>query len=201
MNLSMQNKARIGLVLVGCMIFYAVYQGMNKPKGLRFTVSGDTAYVNGGTDTMSYFNAKSFINNNPQIRKLVLMRMPGTVDSGANLEIARLIRERGISTHLDKNSRIASGAVDLFISGKERTMECGAMIGVHSWSYNGEIGPKDLGVDRFQYRHESFLREMGVNPAFYVFTREAADPDEIYFLQPDEIEKFGLLTEPLNCET
>jgi len=200
MYLSMQNKARIGIALAVCMLFFAIYKGLNKPKGLRFTVSGDTAYVNGGTDTMSYFNMKSFINQNPHIKKLVLMRMPGTVDGTANMEIARMIRERGISTHLDKNSRIASGAVDLFISGKERTMECGAMIGVHSWSYSGDIGPKDLGYDRFQQRHERFLSDMGVKPSFYVFTREAADPDEIYYLSSAEIAKYGLLTEPVDCQ-
>lgn len=201
MNLSIQNKTRIAFGLVGIMIFLAFYWAEKSDGTLSFRVKGDTAYVYGGTNSTSYGVTKDFLNENPDVQHLVLRIMPGTEDAETNLRIARLIRERGLTTHLERRSRIASGAVDLFIAGSKRTMECGALIGVHSWSFDGKIGPKDIGVDRNQSLHEGFLDDMGIDTAFYVFTREAAPPEDIYFMQYGEIERFGLLTEPAGCKT
>jgi len=199
MHLSMQNKTRIAFALVGFLILFTIITTEGREEGLRFKVKGDTAYVDGGTDSFSYGSFKNFIDEYPDVEHLVLRRMPGTTDSTTNLRIARLIRRRNITTHLERRSIIASGAVDLFISGRQRTMECGALIGVHSWSFDGHVGPKDIGRDDNQKMHETFLKDMGVDPDFYVFTREAADPDEIYYLKSDEIDQYGLLTEPVDC--
>lgn len=196
----MQNKTRMAFLLLGVMIFVAIFMAQGKTSGLRFDVKGDTAYLNGGTDQRSYGEMKRFLDDNPEVRHLVLRRMPGTTDSMTNMRIARLIRKRGLTTHLEKRSRIASGAVDLFISGVKRTMECGAMIGVHSWSYEGNIGPKDIGRDVNQPIHEKFLNDMEIDPSFYVFTREAAEPDNIYYMTYSEIERFGLLTQSAGCD-
>lgn len=195
----MQNKLRIAIGLVGIMVFLAFYLAEKSDGTLNFKVRGDTAYVYGGTNSASYETMKTFLNENPDIQHFVLRNMPGTQDSRTNLDIARLIRRKGITTHLERRSYIASGAVDLFIAGTQRTMECGAIIGVHSWSFDGEIGPKDIGVDRHQWMHEDFLEEMGIDPTFYVFTREAADPDDIHIMQYNEIERYGLLTQSAKC--
>ena len=126
-------------------------------------------------------------------------KMPGTKNADMNIRIAREIRKRGLKTHLPKNGFIASGAVDLFLAGTQRTMDCGGMIGVHSWGLTGDrtgrISPKTIGVDRRQKFHEKFLRDMGIDPAFYVFTREAAEPNDLHFMSAEEISRFGLLTE------
>ena len=201
MNLSIQNKTRTAIGLLGIMVFLAFYLAEKSDGTINFKVRGDTAYVNGGTNSTSYRKVKTFLEENPEVRHFVLRRMPGTEDSLTNLRIARLIRKRGITTHLENRSRIASGAVDLFIAGKRRTMECGAMIGVHSWSFDGEVGPKDIGVDYNQSVHEDFLYDMGVDPDFYVFTREAAPPQDLYILNYEEIEEFGLLTQSANCSS
>lgn len=187
------------LLLIGAAM--AIYQVTRPGHGtLRFEVDGQTAYVNGGTNHTSYGVAKQFFDENPQIHRLVLQRMPGTSDADTNLRIARDIRRRGLSTHVEKRSYIASGAVDLFLSGVQRTMDCGAKIGVHSWSYHshnniGVFSPKNLGSDRRQGVQEKFLREMGIDPKFYAFTRDAADADDIYVLLPKDVERFELLTE------
>jgi hypothetical protein len=188
-----------GLLLIGAI--FAIYQ-VTRPGagGLRFETDGDTAYISGGTDSRSYGIAKRFFDENPQLRHLILKRMPGTQDADTNLRIARDIRRRGLTTHVQRNSYIASGAVDLFLAGAERTMDCGARIGVHSWSYHsqnniGVFSPKNLGSDRRQGVQEKFLRDMGINTAFYAFTRDAADADDIYILSPKDIARFDLLTE------
>ena len=194
-----QQIAVLILLLIGAAV--AIYQATRPSIGdLRFRVEGQTAYVNGGTNSKSYGTAKRFFNENPQVTRLVLQRMPGTRDADTNLLIARDIRRRGLTTHLQKRSYIASGAVDLFLSGTERTMECGARIGVHSWSYNGRHGigvfsPKNIGYDQRSGIHKLFLKDMGINTDFYAFTRDAADADEIYVLVPKDVERFDLLTE------
>jgi len=60
---------------------------------------------------------------------------------------------------------------------------------------SGTISPKTMGVDRRQKYHEKFLRDMGIDPSFYVFTREAAEPSQLHYMTEEEIERFGLLTE------
>ena len=191
------------LLLIGASL--AIYKVTRPGHGtIRFEISeqdgGQTAFVYGGTDSASYGVTKRFLDDNPQINRLVLKRMPGTVDADTNLRIARMIRQRGLSTHLERRSYIASGAVDLFLSGHERTMACGAKIGVHSWSYHsqnniGVFSPKNLGSDRRRGVQEKFLKDMGIDTRFYTFTRDAADADEIYILLPKDIARFKLLTE------
>ena len=187
------------LLLIGAAV--AIYQVTRPSVGdLRFRVEGQTAYVNGGTNSKSFGTAKRFFDANPQVNHLVLQRMPGTVDADTNLRIAYMIRQRGLTTHIEKNSYIASGAVDLFLSGAQRTMECGALIGVHSWSYHGRHGigvfsPKNIGYDDRKGVQKLFLRKMGIDPNFYEFTRDSADADDIYILLPKDVARFDLLTE------
>lgn len=182
-------------------------RGAMKPRlgKLKFTVRGDIAYGNGGTDGWSRHDVNKALDDNPQVKTLVLKLMPGTQDSATNLKLARDIRKRGLNTHLESKSIIASGAVDLFLAGVERTMECGALIGVHSWSISGaretiRISPQDMGADQFQKHHEHFLSDMGIDPAFYAFTRAAAEPEHIHYMSMEEIKRFDLLTQYPDCD-
>ena len=188
-------------ILLAIMAITAIYQATRPDSGLlKFIRFGDTAYGHGGTNSMSVAQVARFLDDNPDLETLVLGYMPGTSDADMNLRIARDIRRRGMHTHLTKRSYIASGAVDLFLAGTKRTMECGARIGVHSWSsYDGTYYPAVIGRDPRQKTHEKFLSEMGIDQAFYVFTREAAPPQDIYLLKPADIERFGLLTQASNC--
>ncbi len=166
---------------------------------LKFRAVDNKAYGNGNTNGMSVSMVRDFLNDNPQVDTLVMGKMLGTKDADMNLRIAREIRKRGLKTHLPRNGFIASGAVDLFLAGVERTMDCGGMIGVHSWGLAGDrtqtISPKTMGVDRRQKYHEAFLRDMGIDPSFYVFTRDAAEPSQMHYMTQAEIKKYGLLTE------
>lgn len=191
------------LLAIGAVV--AISRAMQPDLGLlEFKVKDNRAYGYGYTDDRSVGIVKKLVKENPQIDTLVLKRMSGTRDSTRNILIARDIRKNHLNTHLEKNSMIASGAVDLFLAGKRRTMECGALIGVHSWSITGRmdhirISPKDMGYDRSQKYHEDFLSDMGIDPAFYAFTRAAAEPEDIHYLSVEEINRFGLTSEPLEC--
>ena len=166
----------------------------------RFTlvVDGATAHAYGTTDTDSFAEVKAVLDDNPQIETIVLRDVPGTKDMFQNTRIAKMIRGRGIDTHMESSSRIASGGVDLFLAGAERTMECGAHIGVHSWkNVDGET-PRSLGYDPAQPYMQAFHAELGVDPEFYPFARDASPHELIYVLKPRDIVRFELLSEP--CE-
>ena len=196
----MRTQKIIAAGLIAIMFAVGIHGALQPDAGLlKFRAVDNMAYGNGNTNGMSVAMVRDFLDENPQVDTLVMGKMPGTKDADMNTRIAREIRARGLKTHLPKNGFIASGAVDLFIAGTERTMECGGMIGVHSWGITGDrtgtISPKTMGVDRRQKFHEKFLSDMGIDPAFYVFTREAAEPSQLHFMSPEEIERWGLLTE------
>ena len=201
----MKTQQIITGVLLAIGAAVAISRAMQPDLGLlEFTVKDDRAYGNGYTDDRSIAIVRDLVKEHPQVDTLVLKRMSGTRDSARNILIARDIRKNRLNTHLEKNSIIASGAVDLFLSGETRTMECGALIGVHSWSITGRmdhirISPKDMGYDRSQKYHEKFLTDMGIDPAFYAFTRAAAEPEDMHYMSVEEINRFGLTSEPLDC--
>ncbi len=198
-----QQTDIIAALIVATILGVGVVSNLKNPistRGLlQFDVKGERAYGNGYTDARSVSYAKSFFNDNPHIKTLVLQNMSGTQDADQNLRIAREIRRRGIETHLESGSRIASGAVDLFLAGTRRTIACGAAIGVHSWSAGELYDAQDSYFDDRRGIHERFLRDMGIDTDFYVFTRDAARADDIHILTDDEIRRFKLTTEPHEC--
>jgi len=201
----MKTQQIITGLLLAVVAVVAIRGAMKPNLGLlKFKVKDNLAYGYGFTDDRSVGVVRKLLKENPQVDTLVLKKMSGTRDSARNIVLARDIRKRGLNTHLERNSVIASGAVDLFISGQRRTMECGALIGVHSWSIGGaretiRVSPTDMGYDGSQKYHEKFLRDMGIDPAFYVFTRAAAEPEDIHYMSVEEINRFGLTSEPLEC--
>ena len=201
----MKTQQIITAILITIGAAVAIYGASRPDLGLlKFRVKDNIAYGYGGTDDRSVAAVKKLMREHPQVDTLVFKKMPGTKDADMNLRLARDIRRRGLNTHVEKNSMIASGAVDLFLAGKRRTMECGALIGVHSWSVSGSrstirISPTDMGVDRRQKIQENFLRDMGIDPTFYAFTRAAAEPEKVHFLSMDEIRRFDLLTDYPDC--
>lgn len=170
-----------------------------RPPTLEFFVEGDSAVVVGRTDSYSHNLVKDFVRENPNVKTLILQAMPGTQDVVTNTRLVRDIREAGLATHVPSNGQIASGAVDWFIAGSPRTIDCGAMIGVHSWgSPLGARGDQTL-FDPQRGMQRGFLKDMGVDPDFYEFTRAAAGPDEIHWLSVDEMLRFGLIADKPDC--
>jgi hypothetical protein len=198
----------IAFALVAVIIGVESYKATRPSAGqLKFKVRDNIAYGYGTTNSRSGGVIKTLVRDHPQVDTLVFKSMPGTQDAFTNLRIARHIRAAGLKTHLESGSYIASGAVDLFLGGAERTMECGALIGVHTHYFLAEGGlvrgksfhPGNTGYDSMKVHSEKFLKDMGIDPAFYLFAREAALPEELYYLTPEDIETYNILTEPLDC--
>lgn len=191
----MNKQILIVIALLTIGFGMAIYSNTRPdPDLLRFEASGEFAYGYGTTTDRSIGQVKRFIRDNPQVETLVFKSMPGTQDTVANTALARFIRREGLATHLEGDSMIASGAVDLFIAGQTRTMECGARIGVHSWGSPYGYDAQDVNTDWFASLHKGYLRDMGIDPAFYDFTKSAAPASGIYWLTPDDIKRFDLLT-------
>jgi hypothetical protein len=185
------------MFILGVMAF----RDLTKPieHDLRFDVRGNSAYVFGTTDSNSHNLVKNFVRENPQVDTLILQGMPGTVDMNTNRRVVMDIRAAGLATHVPADGRIASGAVDWFIAGRPRTIDCGAMIGVHSWgSPTGERADKTF-FDAQRGTQRAFLRKMDVDPDFYEFTRSAAGPNDIHWLTVEEMLRYRLIDKDPGC--
>ncbi|WP_409433391.1 alpha/beta hydrolase [Litorimonas sp. RW-G-Af-16] len=195
----MKTQQIIAVLAVIAILAVATFSQKPNPDLLRFEVEGSRAYGYGFTDDRSVGVVKRLMRDHPEVDTLVLHKMSGTQHADANLKLARRIRKLGLNTHVDADSIIASGAVDLFLAGVRRSAECGAKIGVHAWSVGGIMDAQDAYFDDRKRFQENFLRDMGVDPDFYVFTREAAPAADIYWLTPADMTRFGVLTDPNDC--
>lgn len=133
-----------------------------------------------------------FSEQNPKIKELYLMEIPGSINDEWNTKTCVYIHKNGMNTHLKSNSMIASGGVDLFISGNKRTIEEGAKIGVHSW--------RDLKKDGSDYPRDAeehqlfidFFEVIDFDTSFYWYTLEAAPGNDIHWMSNEEINKYQL---------
>ncbi|MCH2143167.1 MAG: alpha/beta hydrolase fold domain-containing protein, partial [Phycisphaerales bacterium] len=160
---------------------------------LWFEVDGNQAVAYGTIDSSTPSRVMQLLIEHPDVDTIVLQDVPGSVDDESNLRAARLIRHHGLATHVPADGEIASGGVDLFLSGTHRSIEPGARLGVHSWGGVGEAGDA---LDRNDEAHDLYLeygREMGIPDAFYWFTIEAAPPDDIHWMTPEEIDQYQLV--------
>ena len=112
-----------------------------------------------------------------------------------NLIASRMIREASLSTHVPANGEIASGGVDFFCAGVNRTAESGARFGVHSWSAGGGQEGGERPVDNPEHDlYLDFYEEMGIPDAVYWFTLETAPSDGIHWMSESELSEYELLT-------
>ena len=189
--------------LIGVTLFFGLGSGtlaQGFDERLFLEADGEVGLVEGTIGPESYRRVSRFLQDHPEIEVLVLLEMPGSIDDEVNLRLARQIRALGIDTYVPAEGRIASGAVDLFLAGSRRFAECGAGIGVHSWAdSDGTQGGDIPRNDPAHAHYVNYYSEMGIDPDFYWFTLQAADADNIYFMSVDEIRRFGLLTEPMEC--
>ena len=185
--------AGVVIVLVVAMLTHG-----SDPDRLGFEVEGDRAYGYGFTDGRSETIIRELTRDHPQVETLVFVNMPGTRDVTSNYRLARSIRRAGLDTELLPQSRIASGAVDLFLAGVNRTVACGAQVGVHAWGSSG-FDAQDAVWDNHRSYSRDFLSDMGIDPDFYDFRTAAAGSEAMHWMTDAEIDQWAVATEPRNC--
>ena len=138
----------------------------------------DHAALVGATDARSPREFRRMLSRWPQIRVLEQIDCPGTLDDRANLALGRMIRARGIDTHVPAHGSVRSGGVELFLAGKHRTAEEGAWFAVHAWRDRLGREPQDLAANApANLAYLEYYQAMGMSPdeaqAFYALTNSA----------------------------
>lgn len=169
---------------------------LSHAQAASFKLQGQDILVNGTVNGKSLRKFRAFMAKNPDAQRLVLLDMPGSDDDETNLKIGHMVRDLGLGTHVTSSSRIYSGAVELFLAGTERTMEAGAVLGVHAWE-------GDRTADEYPRWHPehapyvAYTTRMLGSADFYWFTVRAAPASSMHEMTEAEIERFGLLTQPV----
>ncbi|MCV6590986.1 MAG: inverse autotransporter beta domain-containing protein [Marinobacterium sp.] len=135
----------------------------------------------------------------PQADTLVMGEVEGSVNDQMNQELGRALYNLGMNTHLVAGGQTASGGVDLFLAGRQRTAGDGdgARFGVHSWGDFDSSQPTGRDLPRSAPEHQPnlhYLRDIGQPDAFYWYTLEAAAFNDIHWMTAAEISQYQMLT-------
>ena len=162
-------------------------------------VDGNTIRLNGVIDSNTLDAFNEVINQNPDTELLIFGIAPGSDDDDVNLQVGRRLYQLGLNTHVENNGEISSGAVDLFLAGRQRTLGSNVLVGVHSWS-DGVNEATDL--PRSAPEHQLYIQyyqAVGFTAQwaedFYFFTINAAPAENIHWMTPAEIATYGITTD------
>lgn len=127
------------------------------------------------TDSASPAHFAAMLRAYPGIATLEMIDCPGTEDDRANLKLGRMLRARGIATHVPDGGSVRSGGVELFLAGVRHTAAARAEFAVHAWADEDGREPKDYAANAPENRaYLDYYREMGMTPvqasAFYAMT-------------------------------
>jgi len=140
---------------------------------------------------------RQMMQRHPGIKRIEMIDCDGSVDEEANLNLARMIRRAGISTHVPANGSIRSGAVELFLAGVTNTADPGAEFVVHSWMDEDGMEANDYPAnDPVHAEYLDYYKEMGVPAdkarAFYALTNSVPFSDQLK-LSRNDLARYQLL--------
>lgn len=170
--------------------YYVVDEGGNQrvllhapapiPQGIaRFgpfrVIDGTRAALVDSTDARSPAQFEAMMAAYPGITQLDLVDVPGTEDDKANMRLGRMIRQRGITTHVPAGGSVRSGGVELFVAGAKRIADPGAEFAVHSWEDDQGQQANDFPEDAPENQaYIKFYMDMGMSEdearKFYAMT-------------------------------
>lgn len=206
MKLSKKRKKRAMKYILAISVFLLPLMGCppsdvvpNKNDyGIFSIVDTNTISMNGviGNKTPVHFD--NIIAANPSTTLIIMKDCPGSEDDESNIKVALEMHKKGLNTHLEKTSVIASGAVDFFLAGIQRSGEDGAQIGVHSWS-DGKKQATDFPIGHANhdlyinyYVSTGFTKKQSED--FYYFTINSASAEGVHWMTSDEINTYKIFT-------
>lgn len=158
-----------------------------------------TVVMNGeiGSSSLSDFN--KLVAAHPNIKTVNIKNCGGSMDDEVNLKLSARVHELGLNTHLMDNGLIASGGVDFFLAGKQRTKGKNTKIGVHSWSDGNGTSATDFPVGHeYHLPYIKYYVSVGFTQeqaeAFYYFTINAAAAEDIHYMTDAEIAQYNIVT-------
>jgi len=93
--------------------------GVSEEDLTTFEVDGTEAVMSGVINGSTPDMLRDLIADHPEVTTIVMVLVPGSIDDTANLEASLLVRDAGLNTHA--TGLLASGGVDFFLAGNERT--------------------------------------------------------------------------------
>jgi len=159
-----------------------------------FTVIGSRCVMAGVIGPSTPARVLELVCEHPEVEVIEMLDVPGSMDDPANLRAASMVRKHGLATHVPGDGIIASGGVDFFLAGAKRSIDEGGRLGVHSWGGGVENGA-DLPREHPDHRmYLDFYAEIGIPSGFYWYTLEAASPEDIHWMTPEEIARYDVIT-------
>lgn len=180
------------LLVLFCLAANEGYADDHTP--LRFSISGNELIASGEVDAEALEVFEDITSDNPEVTTLVLRYIGGSVDDEANVELARLVRDMGLTTLVPSDGLVASGGTDLFLAGVDRVLEPGACVGVHTWAAEDFTATDLPRSDPEHDRYLSYYEDIGVNTDFYWFTLKAAPAEKMHWMTAAEAARFDLST-------
>lgn len=152
----------------------AVPQGIARFGPFRVLDAGRAALVD-VTDARSPAQFAALLKAFPGVSLIEMIDCPGTEDDRANLALGRMIRARGIATHVPQGGSVRSGGVELFLAGARRIADPGSEFAVHSWADEDGREARDYPENAPENRaYLDYYAEMGMSAdqarAFYAMT-------------------------------
>ena len=181
---------------------------VNGSVSIDYNSTSEYAIIQDGALGLNTFNKLVDITQNyPNIKTIVLKNIDGSVHDDINMQSGLLLRKAGLNTYVvdteGESTDIASGAVDLFISGAKREIENNETVslGIHSWAEEGNDGKKIEGRDfpkEHKKHHDQLLyfgEMLGVDKGydFYFHTLEVSEADDIHPMSKEELIEFDIL--------
>tara|TARA_R110000824_G_scaffold2274_3_gene10644 strand:- start:303 stop:1034 length:732 start_codon:yes stop_codon:yes gene_type:complete len=153
-------------------------------------IAADAVEMTGTVDSYTPALFRQMIQHFPGIKRIEMLDCDGSVDEEANLNLARMIRRAGISTHVPANGSVRSGAVELFLAGATRTAHPNAEFIVHSWMDEDGREANDYPAnDPVHSEYLDYYAEMGVPvptaKAFYALTNSVPFSDQLRLSRND----------------
>jgi hypothetical protein len=158
-----------------------------------------TVEMNGDISSYSLMNFNSLEAAYPNVNKINIKNCYGSSDDEINLLLSAKVHQERINIHLMDNGEIASGGVDFFIAGIQRTKGVNTKIGVHSWAGKNKTAT-DFPVGHANhlpyinyYVSVGFTQQQAED--FYYFTINAAPANSIHWMTKAEITQYSLITQ------
>lgn len=160
-------------------------------------IAADTVEMTGTVDSYTPALFRQMIQHFPGIKRIEMLDCDGSVDEAANLHLARMIHNAGISTNVPAGGSIRSGAVELFLAGVTRTADRNAEFIVHSWMDENGRQARDFPLsDPVHAEYLDYYAEMGVPAptaqAFYALTNSVPFSEQLR-LSRNDMARFQLL--------
>ncbi len=153
-------------------------------------VAADRAELRGSIESETLRQFQAMLAAYPRISQIDIVDCSGTGDDAANFAIARLIRQRGISTFVPDGGSARSGGVELFLAGAKRRAAPTAEFAVHSWRDEEGREANDYAANAPEnLAYINFYKEVGMDDgkarAFYAMTNATAHNDARYLRGTD----------------